>query len=112
MMEYKGYVGVVEFDGEDRVFHGKVIDLHDVIGFEGQSVDELENSMQHAVDAYLCTCERLGKTPERPYSGKIFVRADASLHRAVSNAAAAARQSINEWAVETFKQRLGWSPPS
>ncbi|HFC11431.1 MAG TPA: toxin-antitoxin system HicB family antitoxin, partial [Anaerolineae bacterium] len=39
MMEYKGYIAKVEFDNEGDVFHGEVIDLRDVITFQGQSVD-------------------------------------------------------------------------
>ena len=31
MMEYKGYVAKIEFDDEDDVFHGEVINLRDVI---------------------------------------------------------------------------------
>ena len=31
MMEYKGYVGKVEFDDEAGIFHGEVLDTQDVI---------------------------------------------------------------------------------
>ncbi len=37
-MTYKGYTGVVEFDGE-------VVGLKDVITFQGESVNELETAM-------------------------------------------------------------------
>ena len=30
MMEYKGYVGKVEFDDEAGIFHGEVLDTRDV----------------------------------------------------------------------------------
>ncbi len=32
-MEYKGYVGKVEFDDEADLFHGEVINTRDVITF-------------------------------------------------------------------------------
>ena len=35
MMEYKGYVGKVEFDDEAGIFHGEVINTRDVITFQG-----------------------------------------------------------------------------
>lgn len=41
MMEYKGYIGKVEFDAEAGLFHGEVIDTRDVITFQGDSVAEL-----------------------------------------------------------------------
>lgn len=31
MMEYKGYIGVVEFDDEAGIFHGEVVNTRDVI---------------------------------------------------------------------------------
>ena len=41
MMEYKGYIGKVEIDDEAGIFYGDVINIGDVITFEGTSVDEL-----------------------------------------------------------------------
>jgi len=35
MMEYKGYIGKVEFDDEAEIFHGEVINTRDVITFQG-----------------------------------------------------------------------------
>ena len=35
MMEYKGYYAQVVFDEDANVFHGEVINLRDVITFEG-----------------------------------------------------------------------------
>ena len=37
-MEYKGYFAKVEFDDEANIFHGEVINLRDVITFEGETV--------------------------------------------------------------------------
>jgi predicted HicB family RNase H-like nuclease len=34
MMEYKGYVGIVEFDDEAGILHGEVVDTRDVITFQ------------------------------------------------------------------------------
>jgi hypothetical protein len=43
-MKYKGYEAIVEFDDEDRLFVGRVINTRDVIAFDASSVDELEQS--------------------------------------------------------------------
>ncbi|MCY2993274.1 MAG: type II toxin-antitoxin system HicB family antitoxin, partial [Planctomycetota bacterium] len=53
MMEYKGYVGKVEFDDEAGIFHGEVLDTRDVITFQGQSVAELKTAFQESIDDYL-----------------------------------------------------------
>jgi len=31
MMEYKGYLGTVEYDAEAKIFHGDIINTKDVI---------------------------------------------------------------------------------
>ncbi len=37
-MKYKGYIGNAEFDGDANIFHGEVINLRDVVTFQGKSV--------------------------------------------------------------------------
>lgn len=80
-MNYKGYEAVVEFDDEDRLFVGRVINTRDVIVFDGLSVDELEQSFQAVIDEYLEDCESLGKTPDKPFSGRFNLRISSELHR-------------------------------
>ena len=46
MMEYRGYLGRVEYDDEVEIFHGEVINLRDVITFQGESVQELRAAFQ------------------------------------------------------------------
>ena len=57
MLQYKGYTGRVEFDDEAGLFHGEVIDLRDVVTFQGTSVEELEVAIRDSVDDYLEFCE-------------------------------------------------------
>ena len=35
MFKYKGYIGHVIFDEEAEIFHGEVINIKDVITFQG-----------------------------------------------------------------------------
>ena len=44
MMEYKGYIGKAEVDDEAGILHGEVINIRDVITFEGSSVDEVHKA--------------------------------------------------------------------
>ena len=46
MLQYKGYAGHVEFDDEIGIFHGEVLDLRDVITFQGKSVEEIERAFR------------------------------------------------------------------
>jgi predicted HicB family RNase H-like nuclease len=38
MMTYKGYEAAVEYDEDAGIFHGEVINLRDVVTFQGKSV--------------------------------------------------------------------------
>ena len=60
MMNYKGYIGQVEYDDENRIFSGSVINTRDVITFQGESVQELENAFHESVDDYLAWCREDG----------------------------------------------------
>ena len=71
MIEYKGYIGVVEFDPEIDSFHGTVINTNDVITFYGWSVAELRQEMGKSVEAYLEFCREQSRAPEPPFSGKL-----------------------------------------
>ena len=83
MLNYKGYTGHVEFDDEAGIFHGEVLDLRDVVTFQGKSVDELEQAFRDSVEDYLEFCEERGEEPDKPFSGKLMLRLPPELHRKV-----------------------------
>lgn len=97
-MKYKNYFAKVEFDADDRIFIGHIIGIRDVVGFHGESVEELEQSFREAVDNYLDACEKLGQKPNKPHSGNLMLRIPAEVHAAVAAAAEADGKSINQWA--------------
>ena len=96
-MEYKGYIGQVEFDDDAGLFHGEVINLRDVVTFQGATVDELREAFRDSVDDYLEFCAERGESPEKPYSGKFMVRIEPELHKAVALHAKKERKSLNAW---------------
>ena len=54
-IQYKGYVGSVEFSEEDRIFYGKVMGVRSLTSYEGENEKELLNDFHAAVDDYLKT---------------------------------------------------------
>ena len=56
-MQYKGYVGSVEFSEADGLFFGKVLGIRALISYEGTSAAELVADFHGAVDDYLSLCE-------------------------------------------------------
>jgi len=80
-MKHKGYIGKVEIDDDAGILHGEVINVRDVITFEGESVDEVQKAFRDSVDDYLDFCAKRNETPEKPFSGKFVLRLPAELHR-------------------------------
>ncbi len=65
-MNYKGYIGSVEFSESDNVFFGKVMGIKALISYEGETAKELVNDFHGAVEDYLELCREEGKEPEKP----------------------------------------------
>ena len=51
-MEYKGYIGSVEFSEADAVFHGKVQGIRALISYEGTNAQELVEDF-HTTPSFL-----------------------------------------------------------
>jgi predicted HicB family RNase H-like nuclease len=100
MMEYKGYVGRVEFDDDAGIFHGDVVNTRDVITFQGDTVEQLRHAFRDSVEDYLAFCKKRGEEPEKPYSGQFVTRLNPALHRRISLAASLAGKSLNAWVAE------------
>jgi predicted HicB family RNase H-like nuclease len=110
MMEYKGYLGKVEFDDEAGLFHGEVINLRDVITFAGETVQELRQAFQESVEDYLAFCAARGEEPEKPFSGTFTVRIPPELHRAIAVQARLSNQSLNSWLGALLSDTVAKSP--
>ena len=106
MMEYKGYIGVFEFNPEVDAFHGTVINTNDVITFYGKSVAELRKEMRLSIDDYLAFCREEGQQPEKPFSGKLLLRTSPELHRRVALEAARRGVSMNAYIQEILEKAV------
>lgn len=51
-VEYKGYVGTIEYSPEDNIYYGHLLNIEDSISYDGSSVEELYIDYQGAVDFY------------------------------------------------------------
>lgn len=106
MMEYKGYIGKVEFDDEAGVFHGEVINTRDIITFPGESVGELKRAFRDSIEDYLEFCASRGETPDKPFSGQFVTRIPPELHRQVNLAASQSGKSLNAWVSEQLQSAV------
>lgn len=106
MMEYRGYLGKVEFDSEAGIFHGDVINTRDVITFQGRSVAELKKAFEESVNDYLAFCASRGEDPDKPFSGQFMTRIPPELHRQVNLAANLSGKSLNTWVTEQLQAAI------
>ena len=95
-MEYKNYTAKIEFNSDDRTFHGEVLGINDVVHFQGSSVKEIEKAFRESVDDYLAFCKSRGEKPDKPYSGKLIFRTSSEIHRKLAITAELAGKSINQ----------------
>jgi len=102
MLKYKGYIGKVDFDANEDLFHGEVINTRDVITFQGKSVRELKKSLKDSVDDYLDFCKERGEEPDKPFSGQFIVRIPPEIHREAFIEAKKSGKSLNAWVKEAI----------
>lgn len=102
MMNYKGYAGQIEIDQEANILFGRVLDIRDVITFKGETIAQAKQAFQDSVDDYLEFCHELGRTPDKPFSGKLPFRTTPDHHRKLFLAATKAGKSINAWMDEVL----------
>jgi predicted HicB family RNase H-like nuclease len=109
MMEYKGYLAHIEFDDEANLLHGEVINIRDVVTFQGQSVSELRQAFKDSVEDYLIFCAEREEEPDRPFSGRLTVHLSPEQHRKVILAAEKAGKEIDQWIAEVLDDAAGLS---
>lgn len=110
MLEYKGYIGRVDFNNDSDCFHGEVINTKDVITFQGNTAKQLQKAFKESIEDYLAFCSERGESPDRPFSGKFNVRLDPEIHKKAYLAATLAEQSLNTWVAQAILKESNPQP--
>lgn len=105
-LTYGGYVGSIEASIEDECLHGRILFIDDLITYEGDTIAALKSSFEVSVDRYLAHCERIGKSPNKPYSGTFNVRIGPELHKQAAQAAYKAGLRLNEFVTNAVRQSV------
>ncbi len=106
VFEYKGYEGSVEVSTEDLVLFGKVLFVDDLVTYEAENVRELEAAFKDAVDDYIETSAREGRSPKKPFKGTFNVRVSPALHRAARLRAIADGENLNKVVTRALMEYL------
>lgn len=106
ILQYKDYIGSIEFSQEDGLFYGKVMGIRALISYEGASAKELVSDFQGAIDDYLSMCEEDGIEPEKAYKGSFNLRISPNLHKALAIQAIEEHISLNSLVERKLEQAL------
>ena len=106
-MQYKGYIGSVEFSESDNIFYGKVQGIRSLISYEGTNASELVSDFHSAVADYLAMCADDKIQPEVAYKGSLNVRfRNSDIHRQAAIYAINHNQSLNSFIEEAVMEKL------
>jgi len=103
VMTYKGYTARIKYDDYDEIFFGKLAGIRDGVGFHADTVADLKAAFHEAVDDYIETCAKIGKDPQKPYSGNLMLRVDPAVHSKAALAAELSGKSLNQWGEEVLR---------
>ena len=105
-MTYKGYTALIRFSAEDECLVGQLIGINDIVGFHGDSVEEIRKAFEEAVDFYLESCAKAGHEPNKPYSGRVTLRLPPDFHALLAVQAQTNGSSLNNWMVSALSQSV------
>lgn len=105
-LEYKNFIGSVNFSEEDDVFFGKIEGINALVTFEGQTVAELKEAFQEAVTDYLVLCKAKGIKAQKTYTGAFNIRLTPELHRRAALIATKSGTTLNGFIKKAVEKEL------
>ena len=81
--------------------------IRDGVGFHADTVEGLREAFHEAVEDYIETCAKIGKEPQKTYSGQVMFRVSPDVHRKAALAAELSGKSLNQWAEEVLDRAAG-----
>lgn len=107
LMEYRGLSGKINFDPEQKMFCGEVMEARTFLSFAGETVSELETSFHQVVDGYMEFCAEQNIQPEKSWKGKLTFRPRSdAMRQQIAIVAATNDVSVNEWLNEAVEKAL------
>lgn len=95
-LTYKKYTGSVEYSEEDGMFFGKLLYITDLVLYDAETEEQLQESFESAVDEYLEDCKNQDRQPNEPCKGTFNVRVAPEVHLELKFMAIRNKKSLNE----------------
>lgn len=106
-LEYKGYIGTVQFSENDNCFYGKVLGMKQAcITYEGEDTSELFEDFMGAIDMYLEHCQRKGIEPEQPRYGTLNIHVSSDIHIRMAMYAERQGTTIDNFISDSIERQL------
>ena len=107
MKEYRGYMPLIRYSAEDECLVGHIAGINDIVGFHGDSVEEMRKAFEEAVDFYLDSCARMGDEPNKPFSGRITLQVTPEMHAELfRKAQKAGAGNFDDWLAKELKESV------
>ncbi|MBC8440287.1 MAG: type II toxin-antitoxin system HicB family antitoxin [Deltaproteobacteria bacterium] len=110
-IKYKGFIGSVEVSIADNCIHGKILFINDLITYQANGLDQIEQEFQEAVEDYFETCKELKIDPLKSFNGSFNVRVGSELHQRLALNAIEKDKNINSIVKKAIEKYLDKSKP-
>ena len=106
LVEYKGYLGAIRFDAEESVLRGRVVNIDDIVTFQGETVDEVIAEFRNRSTT---TSSNRPTRPgaRRPFSGRRLADAARDASRLPDHARPTASSLNGQIATVLDRQAIG-----
>lgn len=61
ILKYKGYEGYVHFSTEDNLYYGWILNIKDLVDYNSETEEDIENQFRLAVDDYIEFKKEIGR---------------------------------------------------
>lgn len=110
LREYKGYFGSVSYSEEDEVYYGRIEYIRDLVSYEGDDIESLENNFKEAVDDYSEFTKERDIEPVKSSIGRFNVETSSDIYQKATFLAQEKGIDLNKLVNEALEEYLGCRP--
>ena len=79
-MTYKGYTAEIIYSDEDSCFVGHLVNIDDIVGFHGDTDEELRDAFENMVELYIETLAEPENSTQKQNTDGFWARLRQALH--------------------------------
>ncbi|HED4459935.1 type II toxin-antitoxin system HicB family antitoxin [Pasteurella multocida] len=106
VLEYKEFIGSVDFSLEDNILFGTILYINGLITYEANTLEELKIEFEAAVDDYIEFCQKQGLDAYKSFNGKFSVRVSPDLHKKASLLATKRGLTLNSFVCQAIENEV------